>query len=183
MTDFVLRDARRDDVASVVAIERASFPDPWTADAFRRCITHAHDIFIVAEGADGTIAGYAIVRGAAGAGELIDIAVAPGHRGRGIGGALLDTMVARAGDIGIPTLTLEVRESNAPAIALYQSRGFDVVGARRGYYTGPREDALVMLRRPPSGNDPPPRAERRFGARNARSLLSPAEESNRQEMQ
>ena len=79
-------------------------------------------------------------------GEIADLAVAPAARRRGIGGVLLDRVVATAMESGVGALYLEVRESNVAARALYQSRGFDMVGRRRGYYSRPAEDALLLRR-------------------------------------
>jgi ribosomal-protein-alanine N-acetyltransferase len=79
-------------------------------------------------------------------GEIADIAVAPEARGRGIGGILLDEMLAMLGGEGVRTVYLEVRESNAAARRLYESRSFGPVGRRRGYYQHPVEDALVLRR-------------------------------------
>jgi ribosomal-protein-alanine N-acetyltransferase len=79
-------------------------------------------------------------------GEIADLAVAPSARRRGVGGALLDRVVRDAAASGVGALYLEVRESNAGAIALYRSRGFGAVGRRRGYYRHPSEDALVLRR-------------------------------------
>jgi ribosomal-protein-alanine N-acetyltransferase len=83
---------------------------------------------------------------AADEGEIADLAVAPWARRRGVGGLLLDLAAADARDVGVRTLYLEVRESNAAAIALYESRGFGTIGRRRQYYRHPMEDALVLRR-------------------------------------
>jgi ribosomal-protein-alanine N-acetyltransferase len=79
-------------------------------------------------------------------GEIADLAVAPAARRLGVGGLLLDRVVAEAMESGVRALYLEVRESNSAARALYHSRGFDTVGRRRRYYQRPAEDALVLRR-------------------------------------
>ena len=78
--------------------------------------------------------------------QLADIAVAPEGRRRGVGGMLLDRVIAESSARRLRALYLEVRESNSAARALYASRDFELVGARRGYYRRPTEDALVLKR-------------------------------------
>ena len=77
-------------------------------------------------------------------GDIGNVAVAPEHRRQGIADALLDALCARAAALDLAFLTLEVRASNAPAIALYRKHGFQTVGQRRNYYQKPDEDALLM---------------------------------------
>jgi ribosomal-protein-alanine N-acetyltransferase len=96
------------------------------------------------EDAAGVLAGYGVCRRAADEGEILNLAVAAGARRHGAGRALARTMVAWLEGQGVRRVFLEVRRSNAPAIALYQALGFRITGTRRGYYAGPREDALVM---------------------------------------
>ena len=80
--------------------------------------------------------------------ELANLAVLPAARNRGIGGMLLKSALTAAEDRGSVEMYLEVRASNASAIALYTSHGFSEVGRRRGYYRKPVEDALVLRRAP-----------------------------------
>ncbi len=77
-------------------------------------------------------------------GYMGNLAVAESRRGAGVGGALLDALLARGRESGLAFLTLEVRESNAPARALYAGRGFQSVGRRKKYYEKPVEDAILM---------------------------------------
>src|SRR3712207_1359794 len=92
------------------------------------------------------VVGYVVAWFAGGEGEIANVAVAPLARGRGIGGQLLDAAIAAAADHGAEALYLDVRESNARARALYDSRGFVEVGRRRRYYRRPDEDAIVLRR-------------------------------------
>lgn len=131
------------DVTQVAAIELRMFGDPWTARSFKDLIGEGHTRTLVAEDG-GVIAGYAIGQVAGGEGEVLNIAVdAPAQR-RGIARALLDALLAQLKAGGAATVFLEVRRSNAAAIALYESFGFREYGARRGYYREPKEDALIM---------------------------------------
>jgi ribosomal-protein-alanine acetyltransferase len=133
------------DLDAVVAIECASFADPWTAESFVSVLGLPHMRFLVAEEGD-ELLGYVVAMVVADEGEIADLAVAPAARRRGIGGLLLDRVAGDAAQRGTRSLYLEVRESNSGARALYESRGFVAVGRRRGYYQHPREDALLLRR-------------------------------------
>ena len=138
-----IRRATRRDVPRVVEIERESFSDPWTAGAFRSAVDEERLDFLVAEHA-GRVVGYAVSWCVMDEAELANLAVAVDARGAGVGGALLDAVIAAARQSGADSMHLEVRESNAAARALYASRGFQAVGRRRRYYRAPVEDALIL---------------------------------------
>ena len=147
-----VRPAVPSDLEDVLSIERVSFSDPWTRDSFESAISLAHTRFLVAEegegepGADVRVVGYVLALLLAEEGEIADIAVAPDGRRCGVGGLLLDRVIAETSARRLQALYLEVRESNVAARALYGSRGFEMVGTRRGYYRRPTEDALVLKR-------------------------------------
>ena len=141
-----IRPAAARDLDAIVAIERASFGDPWSHASFAALLGNPAVWFRVAEGDAGAVAGYVVTWFAADEGEVANIAVQGARRGHGVGAALLDAALAEAGARGCAAVYLEVRESNAPARALYASRGFEEVGRRRGYYRRPTEDALVLRR-------------------------------------
>jgi len=98
---------------------------------------------LVATHPDG-LQGYVIARAVAGEAEILNLAVAPEVRGRGLGGRLLDAMLDLLRRAKVREVFLEVRRGNAPAQALYASRGFEVVGQRANYYRHPVEDAIVL---------------------------------------
>jgi [ribosomal protein S18]-alanine N-acetyltransferase len=144
--------AQRGHVPEVWAIEQACFSDPWSDASFRQAVDNPGVFFRVAtEGAGGPVVGYVVAWFAAGEGEIANVAVVPSARGRGTGGMLLDAAIAAAGEHGAEALYLDVRESNARARSLYDSRGFVEVGRRRRYYRRPAEDAIVLRRRIGSG--------------------------------
>jgi len=147
-----IRAARSGDIGAVARIEAATFPDPWSVRVFA---AHLTDLFLVAEGQDG-VAGYVIARRLSDEAEILNVAVHPSGRGAGIGGALLDACLQELELGGACTVFLEVRPSNTAALRLYASRGFRTVGRRRGYYTVPREDALVLRRDTPPGGPAQP---------------------------
>ena len=134
------------DIPRVVELERASFGSPWNAGTFARILESEHvEIWVVEEPDAPTLIAYAVLWCVSDQGELANIAVAPEARGRGLGGRLLDWILQVALGRGVETLYLEVRESNAAARGLYESRGFREAGRRRGYYDNPREDAMVLV--------------------------------------
>ena len=98
---------------------------------------------LLAEGKDGALLGYAVLSTVLDEGSLDNIAVAPEARRNGIADALLSALTA-FGREHLTCLMLEVRASNAPAIALYEKHGFAAVGRRKNYYDAPREDAVLM---------------------------------------
>ena len=141
----VVRPAVVGDVPAVHAIESASFGDPWPLSSFASLVSERHAYFTVAED-EGILIGYLIALLVADQGDIVNIAVAPAARGRGLGAQLLDDVLRAASAAGIESLHLDVRESNVAARALYASRGFTGDRRRRRYYTHPVEDALVLRR-------------------------------------
>lgn len=142
-----LRPAVEADLNQVVQIERSSFADPWTEESFRRLLGGHPAIFQVIEcPPDFRVAGYVIAFAVGEDAELLNVAVEPKFRGKGLAGQMLDAVLMELGGRGVRTAFLEVRESNSAARALYGSRGFTEIGRRRNYYRRPVEDALVMRR-------------------------------------
>jgi len=126
----------------VHVIEQLVFADPWSQRDFRDCVT-SDATFLVAETAEG-VAGYLVALDAADEGEILNLAVAPGGRRHGIGRALVDHALDSLARRGVRQVYLEVRESNAPARALYAAHGFREVGRRAQYYRRPVEDAVIL---------------------------------------
>jgi ribosomal-protein-alanine acetyltransferase len=140
---YRIRSAVPADAAALVAIERRAFSDPWSEASFREALASSWSFGLVVEMGRG-LAGYLIGRELAGSGEVLNLAVAPEFRRRGIGGALLEAGVAALRRRKVDEVFLEVRESNISAQALYVGHGFRPVGQRAAYYRNPREDALVL---------------------------------------
>ena len=140
---YRIRSAVPADAAGLVAIERRAFSDPWSEASFRDALTSPWSFGLVAETKRGA-AGYLIGREVAATGEVLNLAVAPEFRRRGIGGALLEAGLAALRRRKVEEVFLEVRESNISAQALYVGHGFRPVGQRAAYYRNPREDALVL---------------------------------------
>ena len=100
---------------------------------------------MVAE-AEGEIAGYGLGRAVAGSGEILNLAVAPERRRQGLAEAMLVSLLEALGQREVTEVFLEVRASNAAALALYRQHRFEPVGRRPDYYRRPREDALILRR-------------------------------------
>lgn len=140
-----LRPARDADRPAITAIERASFSDAWPDSSFLELLSQQPAMLWVAE-SGGRVVGYWVGRRIGDEAELQNIAVHPDWRGRGIGRALLEDFIAAVGGDVETVIFLEVRASNHGAIRLYQSMGFEELDRRRGYYSRPVEDAVVMIR-------------------------------------
>ena len=134
------------DLPQVIAIERRAFSTPWSLAMFVLELSKPGGVCLAAT-VDGHLAGYLICARYDDVWHLMNVAVDPAHRRRGVGSALLTEMVARA-EYGRGRYTLEVRTSNAAAIELYRRFGFTTEGRRRRYYSDTGEDALIMWRVP-----------------------------------
>jgi ribosomal-protein-alanine N-acetyltransferase len=139
-----VRILRADDLPRVSEIERAVFSDPWTRRAFADAMDMPYVGAFAADGEDGFVMGYGLCSAAADQGEILNLAVDPVARRRGIGRLLLEAMLGWLKSRGVRRVYLEVRPSNAAAVELYRRAGFRSAGKRRGYYRAPPEDALTM---------------------------------------
>ena len=151
----VLRPMGRDDVNAVAALEEALFgAEAWSAELLTTEATTdpASRYYIVADD-DGVIAGYGgLLAQRGGQADVLTLAVAEDRWGEGIGGALLDGLLAEARQRGCTEIFLEVRVDNDRAQRLYRRRGFADIGIRRAYYQPSGTDALVMrlIQEPPA---------------------------------
>ena len=151
MTTIELRRLLLDDLADIEEIERRSYPTPWSRSMFAGELAKPTSICLgafEAEGEDGALVGYLIVSRYVDAWHVMNVAVDPEHRGRGVATMLLERLCDLTADDARRGYTLEVRVSNTGAQLLYQQLGFKARGLRRGYYTDNREDALVMWKDP-----------------------------------
>ena len=130
-------------IPQMVELEKICFSMPWTADMIRSELNNPSCLYLAAVDGD-TLVGYIGVQTVLDEGYINNVAVHPEYRRRGIAAALISLLAEQAQAIGLAFMTLEVRESNAPAIALYEKLGFTTVGRRKNYYEKPREDAILM---------------------------------------
>lgn len=137
-----------DDIADVVAIERTVFADAWSVESFLAEVERNPEIgwpvVIRDESEEGRVIAYAVTWFIVDEVHIGNIAVHPDHQGRGLGRALLSSILAAGVRRGMVYATLEVRPSNAAALALYESFGFRQVARRKSYYRDNQEDALVL---------------------------------------
>jgi ribosomal-protein-alanine N-acetyltransferase len=140
-----LRDMRREDLATVLEIERRSFAQPWSRAFFEKELATPFARLVVAAevGPWSRIVGYTCRWRVADEVHLLNVAVHPERRGLGYGRALVSAVVEEARDGGGRVVFLEVRAGNVIARRLYRELGFKDLGVRRGYY-GPGQDAIVM---------------------------------------
>ena len=137
------------DLNAIEIIERASYPTPWSRSMFAGELAKPSSLSLGAFNPEsGELLGYLIISRYVDAWHVMNIAVDPDHRGRGIATMLLERLFELTADDARRGYTLEVRVSNATAIALYERVGFEARGIRRGYYTDNREDALIMWKEP-----------------------------------
>lgn len=144
---FTIRELVYADLPEVVSIERRSFSGPWSPGMFVSEMSKPSTIALGAE-LEGRLAGYLVMSKYDEAWHLMNVAVAPEHRRSRLATALIHKAFGRIGR-GAP-VTLEVRPSNRPAIALYRELGFASCGHRRGYYPDNGEDAMIMWRGDPA---------------------------------
>ena len=157
MTTIELRRLALDDLHEIEEIERRSYPTPWSRSMFAGELAKPTSICLgafEADGEDGALVGYLIVSRYVDAWHVMNVAVDPEHRGRGVATMLLERLFDLTADDARRGYTLEVRVSNATAISLYERLGFRSRGLRRGYYTDNREDALIMWKDPVAAPDP-----------------------------
>ena len=140
---MIIREMKLEDVPQVAAIERLCFSAPWSENMICSSLDSRLSHWLVAE-IDGCVAGYVGSEAVLDSADMMNIAVAPEYRKRGIAEALINTLMEHLQNRNILFLLLEVRVSNAPAIALYEKLGFEQVGRRPRYYTNPREDGMIL---------------------------------------
>ena len=126
---------------ALAELEKQCFHAPWSEKMLREEL--GGGIFLVAE-QDGEVQGYVGCQTVLDEGYITNVAVSPDFRRRGAARRLIAELIARAKEKGLAFVTLEVRESHAPAIALYAGAGFAPVGKRKNFYSNPTENAVLM---------------------------------------
>lgn len=136
-----------EDLSGVLEVEQESFTNPWTRDMYswelqNRSVCHIY----VVRTPECAVAGFCAFWLVFDEIHINNVAMRPRYRGQGIGTALMRRVLDEAGRLGARRATLEVRASNTDARRLYERLGFYLAGTRRGYYTHPVEDALILWR-------------------------------------
>ena len=144
MKNNILKRLTEDELPAVAELESLCFSEPWSVNSLRLLTTSDAIGFVCIDG------GHAVAYGgmlyAPFEGQITNVAVAPDARRQGFGRAILEALIHDANEKGLEQISLEVRESNEAAIALYQSFGFYTAGVRKNFYKHPTENGLVMLK-------------------------------------
>ena len=130
-------------ITGVAELEKICFSDPWSEKSVASELENELALWLVAE-EGGFVAGYIGSQTVLGETDMMNIAVHPNFRRRGIAESLVVSLVQELRSVDSKSLTLEVRASNDPAIGLYRKLGFIQAGRRPGYYRNPKEDALIL---------------------------------------
>ncbi len=147
---IITRPMTESDLDAVLAIERASFSAPWQPGHFIHELAAPHSFPFVAEAA-GAVAGYVCLQSLFEEAQILNIAVDPCQRGKGLARMLMEHAFTVAREQGAEFMALEVRVSNIAATTLYERLGFRRTGTRRAYYEG-KEDAVLMEKTLPGEN-------------------------------
>ena len=142
---MILREMLVDDLDQVMEIEEELFSVPWTKEGFLTFLMKENGMFLVVEEKD-RILGYCGLLTVLDEGDVTNVAVRRDRQREGIGNFLMESMICLAEERGITMIHLEVRAGNETAIRLYERQGFVRDGLRKGYYTDPTEDAVLMTR-------------------------------------
>ena len=130
-------------VLPIAQLEKLCFSDPWSESSIETELSCRLSCWLVAMEGDALL-GYVGSQTVIDESDMMNIAVHPDHRRKGIAEALIAALEEQLRQRGSKALTLEVRDSNAPAIALYEKLGFTQVGLRKNYYRNPKEDARIL---------------------------------------
>lgn len=140
--NYTLVKMSEEHISQLAELEKICFHSPWTEEGLREELTNPRAHFYVAF--TDKVIGYMGVIEICGEANVTNVAVLPEYRGNGIGKALVKNAIDGAKSRECEFITLEVRESNLPAISLYKSFGFQQVGVRKNFYSDPTENALLM---------------------------------------
>lgn len=143
---MILREMLVEDLDQVMEIEKDLFSVPWTKEGFLTFVLKDNAMFLVVEDKV-EIVGYCGLLMVLDEGDITNVAIKGTRQKEGIGGFLMQSLIRLAGERGITTIHLEVRAGNSGAIRLYERSGFTRDGIRKGYYSDPVEDALLMTYR------------------------------------
>ena len=132
-----------DDLEEILRIENLCFSLPHSLGQLERELENEDDMILCVRSGNLPV-GYITMKHILDEGYIGNVAVDPGFRRKGIAGNLLSELIRRSKELGLAFLTLEVRESNTPAISLYEKNGFKIAGIQKNYYTGPKENAIIM---------------------------------------
>ena len=131
------------DVPQIAELEKVCFSDPWSEKSIASELDNPLSCWLVAVSGE-QVVGYVGSQTVLDGSDMMNIAVSPDFRRKGIAESLIEALISFLRERGSRCLILEVRASNVPAIALYEKLGFLEIGRRRNYYRNPKEDALIL---------------------------------------
>ena len=140
---ITIREMQLCDLDQVAEIEKHTFSEPWSREGFRTSLASRDTLYLVALEGD-QVAGYCGLLQSFEEADITNVAVDKVHRRKGIARAMLTVLMREGKQRGIQRFTLEVRVGNQAALHLYETLGFVSVGIRKGFYTKPAEDAVIM---------------------------------------
>lgn len=141
--DYIIVPLEEKHIQGAAIVEQTCFSQPWSEGSFLGELLRG-DTAMFAAVSQGKVIGWAGLEYVCGEGSVTNIAVLPDFRGNGIGEALTHMLIQRSRELSLSRLTLEVRQSNSAAVALYEKLGFLHIGKRPDFYSYPREAALMM---------------------------------------
>ena len=142
--NYTIRPMKETDLPQIASLERECFADPWPEQVLAKEVENELSLWLVAAEGD-TVLGYVGSQTVMGEADMMNLAVSPAYRRQGLGRALVLALCESLRQkMQATVLTLEVRDSNAPAAALYASLGFAQIGLRKNYYQHPKEDARIL---------------------------------------
>ncbi|RMF17597.1 MAG: ribosomal-protein-alanine N-acetyltransferase [Gammaproteobacteria bacterium] len=141
---YLFRRMTESDIPHVLLNERGAYSHPWSAQHFKDALSPPNEAWVLE--CDGRVVGHAVISRILDEGQILNLCVASGRQGEGLGRELLSRVMYQMGLNGVQCIFLEVRVSNSVARTLYESVGFEAVGVRKDYYPAAdgREDAVVM---------------------------------------
>lgn len=142
-TGYVIAEMTPQDIKEAVALERQIFSMPWSENGFLTSLRSADTLYLTVRMAGKLIAYCGFLQSLDEA-DITNVAVDPAFRNRGVGRRMLQALMTLGRKRGVLRYTLEVRQSNAPAIHLYENLGFVSVGIRKNFYEKPSESAVIM---------------------------------------
>ncbi|MBQ2943110.1 MAG: ribosomal protein S18-alanine N-acetyltransferase [Ruminococcus sp.] len=132
-------------IKDICRVDERCFQSPWS-EAVVETLVKNQNACVFGCFEDGILAGYIALEWVLDEGSLTNLAVLPEYRRRGIAKNLTEALIEKAEELNLAFVTLEVRASNTPASKLYSKTGFEEIGVRKGYYSNPREDAVLMTK-------------------------------------
>ena len=141
-----IRTMHYSDLKQVIAVEKKSYPHPWTSGIFRDCLRIGYNAWVMT--LDAEVIGYSVIMLSPGEAHILNICIDPEYQSKGLGRYLLRHLIKKSNQTDIDMLLLEVRRSNAGAQNLYRSEGFHELGVRKAYYPAEegREDAIILAK-------------------------------------